>query len=68
LLTEDDQVQGTFYESELQIVRKDVDSLFRVEKILKKRRRNGRGEVLVTWLCWPKKFNSWILKEDLADM
>ena len=38
---EDDPVQGTFYEPKLQRVRKDVNSLFRVEKILKKRRRNG---------------------------
>ena len=60
-------VQGTFYEPELQRVRKDVNSLFRVKKILRKRRRNGQREVFVKWLGWPKKFNSWIL-EDLADI
>ena len=65
---EDDPVQGTFYEPELQRVRKDVSSLFRVEKILRKRRRIGRREVFVKWLGWPKKFNSWILEEDLADI
>ena len=65
---EDDPVQGTFYEPELQRVRKDVDSIFRVEKILRKRRQNGRREVFVKWLGWPKKFNSWILEEDLADI
>jgi hypothetical protein len=64
---EDDPVQGTFYEPELQRVRKDVNSLFRVKKILRKRRRNGQREVFVKWLGWPKKFNSWIL-EDLADI
>jgi hypothetical protein len=65
---EDDPVQGTFYKPELQRVRKDVSNLFRVEKILWKRRRNGRREVFVKWLGWPKKFNSWILEEDLADI
>jgi hypothetical protein len=52
-----DYVEGTFYEPELQRVRKDVNSLFRVEKILRKR-RNGRREVFVKWLSWPNKFNS----------
>ena len=65
---EDDPVQGTFYEPKLQRVRKDLSSLFRVEKILRKRRRIGRREVLVKWLGWPKKFNSWILEENLADI
>ena len=64
----DDPVQGTFYEPELQRVRKDVNSLFRVENILRKRRRNGRREVFVKWLGWPNKFNSWILEENLADI
>jgi hypothetical protein len=34
-------VQGTFYVPELQRVRKDVNKIFRGEKILMKRRRNG---------------------------
>jgi predicted RNA binding protein with dsRBD fold (UPF0201 family) len=49
-------------------VRKDVNNLFRGEKILRKRRRNGPREVFVKWLGWSKKFNSWILEEDIADI
>ena len=37
---EDDPVQGTFYEPHLQRVRKDVSSLFGVEKIIRKKRRS----------------------------
>jgi hypothetical protein len=37
----DDPVQSTFYEPELQRVRKDVNNVFRGEKILRKRTRNG---------------------------
>ena len=62
---EDDPVQGTFYEPELQRVRKD---LFWVDTILRKRRRNGRREVFAKWLGWSKKFNSWILEEDITDI
>jgi hypothetical protein len=47
---------------------KDVIKLFRGEKILRKRRRNGPREVFVKWLGWSKKFNSWILEEDIADI
>jgi hypothetical protein len=25
-------------------------------------------EVFVKWLSWSKKFNSWILEEDIADI
>jgi hypothetical protein len=31
-------------------------------------RRNGPREVFVKWLGWSKKFNSWILEEDIADI
>jgi len=65
---EGDPVKGTFNEPELQRVRKDADNLFRVEKVLRKRKRNGRREVYVKWLGWPMKFNSWILEADLVDI
>lgn len=65
---DNDPIKGTFYENELQRVRKDPDNLWRVENILKKRTRNGRKEVFVNWLCWPKKFNSWILERRLEDI
>ena len=63
-----DPIKGTFYENELQRVRKDPANLWRVENILKKRTRNGRKEVFVKWLGWPKKFNSWILERRLEDI
>ena len=62
---DNDHIKGTFYEKELQRVRKDENSLWRVEKILKRRTRNGRQEAFVKWMGWPKKFNSWILERNL---
>ena len=58
-------IQGTFYEPELQAVNVDENTEYFVEKVLKKRKRNKKPEVLVRWLHWPKKYDSWIPEADL---
>jgi hypothetical protein len=62
----EEKIDGTFYEQELQAVSVDENTEYHVEKILKKRTRNKRKEVLVRWLHWPKKFDSWIPEKDLT--
>ena len=62
-----ERVDGTFYEPELQPVTIDPTTEYRVEKILKRRLRNKRKEVLVRWLHWPKKYDSWIPDVDVKD-
>ena len=49
-------IKGTFYEPDVQKVQVSDDSLFRVEKVLKRKGRN----VLVRWKGWPSKYDSWI--------
>ncbi|XP_044168385.1 uncharacterized protein LOC122952591 [Acropora millepora] len=49
-------VKGTFYTEDLQKVTVDDDMLWRVEKVLKRR----RGQMLVRWKGWPAKYDSWI--------
>ena len=49
-------IKGTFYEPDVQKVQVSDDSLFRVEKVLKRKGRN----VLVPWKGWPAKYDSWI--------
>jgi transposase InsO family protein len=49
-------IKGKFYTQELQKVVKDV---FRIEEVLKTRRRAGKTEYFVKWLGYPPKFNSW---------
>ncbi|CAH3185876.1 unnamed protein product, partial [Porites lobata] len=51
-------VKGTFYEQDVQKVDVPDDALFRVEKVLQRRRQ----EVKVRWKGWPKKYDSWIPK------
>lgn len=60
-----EDVKGTFYEPELQAVNVDENKEYYVEKVLKKRTRHKRREILVRWLHWPKKYDSWIPEVDL---
>ena len=48
-----EEIQGLFYEQELQKTSQDT---FRIEKVLK---RQG-GKCLVKWMGYTKSFNSWI--------
>ena len=49
-------IKGTFYNEDVQKVDVTEESLFRVEKVLKRR----PGQVLVRWKGWPAKYDSWI--------
>lgn len=60
-----DTMKGAFYESEL--TRVNLDS-FNIERILKRRMKNGIEQVFVKWEGYHKKFNSWIPAENLEDI
>ena len=61
----DEQIDGTFYHQELQLVRVEQDKVHTVERILKKRNRGKKIEYFVKWKGYGYKFNTWILKEDV---
>jgi len=54
----DEDVQGTFYEQELQ---KTSQEIFRIEKVVKK----GKTKSLVKWKGYPESFNSWVDNKEL---
>lgn len=60
-----DKVSGTFYQEELQLIKKDENALWIIEKVILKRKRNGDYEYLVKYEGWPDKFNSWVKKDDI---
>lgn len=64
----DEKVKGNFYEPELQSVEKNTESLWLIEKIIRKRQRRGRKEVYVKFVGWDDRFNSWILESEVKDM
>ena len=57
-------LEGTFYAEKLQKVIK-TDDVYKIETILKKRKKGRRVQYLVKWLGYPESFNSWIFKQDL---
>jgi len=54
-----EKIQGSFYEPELQ---KASHELFRIEKVI---RRKG-DKSLVKWLGYPDSFNSWVDNDELV--
>ena len=60
-----DPVIGSFYEKELQRVEIKENQVWRIDKIIKKRKIRGQEEAWVSWLGYPKKFNSWIASSAL---
>ena len=53
-------VEGKFYAQELQAVTRRENDVFRIEKIIKTRRKLGKIQYLVRWLGYPPKFDSWV--------
>src|SRR6218665_1821487 len=56
-----EEIQGTFYEHELQ---KTTQEIYRIEKII----RNRGKKSLVKWLGYPESFNSWVDNETLMTL
>ncbi|KAJ8024304.1 hypothetical protein HOLleu_37010 [Holothuria leucospilota] len=53
--------EGTFYEAELQKVTKDGADVYRVEKVIRRRKtKEGKTEHFVKWKGYHTKFNSWV--------
>ena len=61
-------IKGTFYQQQLQKVDVSDDDAFKIDKVLKRRRRNGRNQILVKWMHWPNKFNKWIDEDVVEDI
>ena len=62
-----EELDGTFYNEELQKVIKK-DDVYEIEKILKKRGKGKNSQVFVKWLGYPAKFNSWIPAAQVKDV
>ena len=57
----DEEIQGTFYEQELQ---KTTQEVFRIEKVVTK----GKTKSLVKWKGYPASFNSWVDNKNLIKL
>ena len=61
-----EEITGSFYAEELQKITFDPQKAWKVEKVLKTRKRKGKTESLVRWLHFPPKFDSWV--QDLESL
>ena len=52
-----EEVGGTFYEQELQLSHTDA---YRIEKVLKRRIRDGKKQEYVKWKGYDNSHNQWI--------
>ena len=59
-----EKLSGVFYAEELQLIDASRDTVYRIEKVLK---RVG-NKVLVRWQNWPDKFNSWLDRQDIKKL
>src|SRR5277367_962368 len=56
-------VQGSFYLEEVQLV--DKPATYRIERIIRQRKRNGKKEYLVKWLGYP---DHWVGQEQIKNV
>jgi len=62
-----EEIKGSFYENELQKANVADDELYKIEKILKYRTRQGTREALIRWLGYSSKFDSWVKADDIKE-
>ena len=61
--TRGEEIQGTFYETELQKTKQEIHH---IEKVLRRRtRKDGVKEVYVKWKGYNEKFSQWIPESDI---
>lgn len=64
-----EDIEGNFYEAELQSVNKDIDETeFKINKILGSKGRGASKQLFVSWVGYPEKFNSWIPASNIKSL
>ena len=56
-----EEIQGTFYEQEMQ---KTDQQIFRIEKVIRKLKKKS----FVKWYGYPESFNSWVDNKELISL
>lgn len=60
-----EEIQGNFYADEIQKIGRD-DDVYEVEKVIRKKRKDGEIWCLVKWLGYGDDFNSWVRERDIT--
>ena len=63
-----EELEGTFYEQELQnTIKKDSD-FYKIENVIKSCMCGKRREYLVKWLGYSNVFNSWVPEDNVKNI
>ena len=54
-----------YYPEEIQVIEEDF---YRIENIIKQRKRNGKNEFLVKWLGYTEEYNTWEPEENIKNL
>ena len=65
--TLDREVDGIWYEEEM-VLHTKTDEIYQIDKIIRKRTKNGKKECLVSFKGYDASFNSWIPASDIIDL
>jgi hypothetical protein len=61
-------IRGRLYKEEVQLINKDRGGEYLIDKILSTRGKGTTREVLVSWVGYPKEFNSWLKESQLRNL
>jgi hypothetical protein len=59
-----EEIQGTFYEQELQ---KTSENTFRIEKVVRWKKQDGKRIARVKWVGYDKSYNSWVPESEIIN-
>lgn len=61
-------LQGSFYEEEVQLVDKDLGGFWKVERVIRSKKVNGRLKHYVKWEGYHDDVNSWVDASDVKNL
>lgn len=61
-------IDGKFYENELQKIDIDESTVYKIEKIIKKKKVGKKDGYVVKWLGWGQEYNSWVSANEIKDI
>lgn len=61
-------IDGKFYENELKKVKVSENTVYKIEKIIKRKKQGRRSGYIVRWLGWPARYDSWVSDSDFRDI
>ena len=63
-----EEIKGTFYQQELQKVKISPNKLYKIDKILKTKIVRGKRQYLVSFVGWPKEYNTYVSANEIKHL